>query len=77
VQIPSRTRRRFHYFMVGVYLFAAGVCALGVAIDVISGKPTWDDLWLTLLSVAWLGGAHESLGWARSLKADGESNVVS
>jgi hypothetical protein len=56
--------------MVGVYWFVAGVCALGVAIHVISGKTTWDDLWLSFFSVVGWSSAQETLGWARSLKAE-------
>jgi hypothetical protein len=75
VQIPIRIRRHFHYFMVGVYLFVAGILSLGVAIDVISGKPTWDDLWVSLFLFGGLGAAQEALGWARSLKAEDDSDI--
>jgi hypothetical protein len=59
----------------GVYLFVAGILALGVAIDVISGKPTWDDLWVSLFLFGGLGAAQEALGWARSLKAEDDSDI--
>jgi hypothetical protein len=60
--------------MTAVYLFAAGILALTVAIHVMSDNPTWDDLWLSLLSFGGWGAAQETLGWARSLKAEDDSD---
>jgi hypothetical protein len=61
--------------MTGVYLWVAGLCALFVATHVISGKLIWEDLWWFFFGIGGLINAKEALGWARSLKAEGESDV--
>lgn len=75
MQIPRRMRRRFHYLMVGVYLFVAIVFAIDVARDVVSGKPAWSDLWEAAFVLGSLSGAQQSLEWARSLKAEDEGHI--
>ncbi len=61
--------------MTGVYWFVAGICVLGVAMHVISGKPTLEDLWLSLVALIGWSSARETLAWARSLKAEDESDM--
>jgi hypothetical protein len=75
VQIPKRVRRRFHYFMTGVCWFVVGICVLNVAMHVISGRPTLEDLWLSSIALIGWSSARETLEWARGLKADDENDM--
>jgi hypothetical protein len=61
--------------MTANYLFVAGIFALHVAAHVISGNPTWQDLWEGGFILVGLFAAHEALGWARNLKAEDEGDV--